>query len=168
MAEKLSFTLNGRPVDLQVDADRRLLWVLRTDLSLTGTKYSCGKGLCGTCTVLIDNVPQRSCMVRAGSVRGKQVTTIEGLESAGQLHPLQKAFIDHDAMQCGFCTPGMILTAHGVLRRNPTATREQIVQGMERSLCRCGAHPRILDAIEQARAELAGQPAATANPQSDR
>ncbi|MBE2214624.1 MAG: (2Fe-2S)-binding protein [Opitutaceae bacterium] len=162
MPEKLSFTLNGQPVSVEVDGDRKLLWVLRTDLALTGTKYSCGKGLCGTCTVLVDNVPQRSCMLRAGSVRGKEVTTIEGFEKDGELHPLQKAFIDHDALQCGFCTPGMILTAHGVLRRNPAATREQIVQGMERNLCRCGAHPRILDAIEQARDTLAGKPTAPA------
>ena len=161
MPEKLSFTLNGQPVSLQVDADRKLLWVLRTDLSLTGTKYSCGKGLCSTCTVLVDQVPQRSCMLRAGSVRGKEVTTIEGLEKDGELHPLQKAFIDHDAMQCGFCTPGMILTAHGLIRRNPAATRDQIIQGMERSLCRCGAHPRILDAIEQAAREMSGQTAAS-------
>lgn len=161
MPEKLSFTLNGQPVSLQVEAGRKLLWVLRTDLALTGTKYSCGKGLCGTCAVLVDNVPQRSCMLAAASVRGKEVTTIEGLEKDGKLHPLQQAFIDHDAMQCGFCTPGMILTAHGLIRRNPDATREEIIQGMERNLCRCGAHPRIVDAIQQAALEMAGTPAAS-------
>lgn len=158
MAETISFTLNGKPVELKVDGDRKLLWVLRTDLDLTGTKYSCGKGLCGTCTVLVDDVPQRSCMLRATSVRGKSVTTIEGLEKDGELHPLQKAFIDHDALQCGFCTPGMIMTAHGLIRRQPHASREQIMQGMERNLCRCGAHPRIVAAIEQAAAEIVATP----------
>jgi aerobic-type carbon monoxide dehydrogenase small subunit (CoxS/CutS family) len=105
-------------------------------------------------------------MIRAGSVAGKDVTTIEGLEKDGELHPLQKAFIDNDALQCGFCTPGMIITAHGLLRKNPTATRDQIIQGMERNLCRCGAHPRILDAIQQAAAELAGKPVTTPAPSS--
>jgi aerobic-type carbon monoxide dehydrogenase small subunit (CoxS/CutS family) len=166
MPASLSFTLNGHPVSIKTDHDRELLWVLRTDFELTGTKYGCGKGLCGTCTVLVDNQPIRSCMLRAGSVAGKDVTTIEGLEKDGELHPLQRAFIDHDALQCGFCTPGMIITAHGLLRHTPAATREQIVQAMERNLCRCGAHPRILDAIQQAAAEIAGQPASTSTPSS--
>ena len=150
MIEKISFTLNGRPVSLEVDGDRELLWVLRTDLGLTGTKFGCGEGLCGSCTVLIDNEAVPSCQIRIKDVAGTQVTTIEGLEKEGDLHPLQKAFIAHDALQCGFCTPGMIMKAHSLLGENPNPSRSEIIEGMEENLCRCGAHPRILDAIESA------------------
>lgn len=154
MIEKISFTLNDRPVTLEVDGDRELLWVLRTELGLTGTKYGCGEGLCGACTVLVDNEAVASCQISVKDVAGAVVTTIEGLEKDGVLHPLQKAFIEHDALQCGFCTPGMIMKAHSLLTKNPSPSRSEIVEGMEENLCRCGAHPRILDAIESAAKEM--------------
>ena len=154
MIEKISFTLNGKPVSLEVDGDRELLWVLRTDLGLTGTKFGCGEGLCGSCTVLIDNEAVPSCQTRIKDVAGAEVTTIEGLEKDGDLHPLQKAFIAHDALQCGFCTPGMIMKAHSLLTENPHPSRAEIVEGMEENLCRCGAHSRILDAIEGAAKDM--------------
>ena len=154
MIEEISFTLNGKPVSLEVDGDRELLWVLRTELGLTGTKFGCGEGMCGSCTVLIDNEAIPSCQIRVKDVAGAEVTTIEGLEEDGELHPLQKAFIAHDALQCGFCTPGMILKAHSILTENPKSSRSEIVEGMEENLCRCGAHPRILDAIESAAKDM--------------
>lgn len=150
----LSFTLNGKPVTVDVDGDRKLLWVLRTELGLTGTKYGCGIGACGACTVMVDNRAVDACMFLARNVEGKKVVTIEGLAENGQLHAVQKAFMDHDALQCGFCTPGMIMKAYSLLLQNPKPTRDQIVQGMEPNLCRCGAHVRIIRAIESA----AGQP----------
>jgi carbon-monoxide dehydrogenase small subunit len=154
MIEKISFTLNNKPITLEVEGDRELLWVLRTELGLTGTKYGCGEGICGACTVLVDNEAVPSCQIPIKNVAGAEVTTIEGLEKDGSLHPLQKAFVEHDALQCGFCTPGMILKAHSLLRENPNASREEIIEGMEGNLCRCGAHPRILDAIESAAKEM--------------
>jgi aerobic-type carbon monoxide dehydrogenase small subunit (CoxS/CutS family) len=156
VADSISFKLNGQPVRLNVDGDRSLLWVLRTDLGLTGTKYGCGEGHCGSCTVLLDGVAVRSCLHQVKDVKGKEVVTIEGLEQGGKLHPVQKAFIDHDALQCGFCTPGMVLTAVGLLRTNPEPNRAQIIHGMEQNLCRCGAHTRIIDAIQAAAAEMKG------------
>ncbi len=154
MKEKISFTLNSKPVTLEVDGDRDLLWVLRTDLGLTGTKYGCGEGLCGACTVLIDDEAMPSCQLKIKDVAGSKVTTIEGLEKDGVLHPIQKAFVEHDALQCGFCTPGMIMKAHGVLNENPDADRNEIIEAMEGNLCRCGAHPRIIDAIETAAKDM--------------
>ncbi|MGB8330188.1 MAG: (2Fe-2S)-binding protein, partial [Polyangiales bacterium] len=115
MRGDISFEINGRPVRLELDGSRRLIWVLRTELALTGTKPSCARGLCGACTVLVNDRPVRSCVTPVESVRGKKVVTIEGLARDGKLHPLQKAFIENDALQCGFCTPGMILTAYGLL-----------------------------------------------------
>jgi aerobic-type carbon monoxide dehydrogenase small subunit (CoxS/CutS family) len=156
MTETISFDLNGQPVRLDVAPDRTLLWVLRTDLNLTGTKYSCGISQCGACTVLVNDKAVRSCSVTVKSVAGKHVTTIEGLAKDGQLHPLQQAFADHDALQCGFCTPGMILTAYSFLKSNPSPTREQIVTAMDQNLCRCGAHPRIVDAIASAATAMKG------------
>lgn len=150
MSETIRFRLNGKPVALDTDADRTLLWVLRTDLDLTGTKYGCGEGLCGSCTVIVDGRAVRSCQTNLGSVQGKEVTTIEGLAQDGKLHPLQEAFQQHGGFQCGYCTPGMILNAYGLLLRNPHPTRDQIVQGMQPNLCRCGAHTRIIRAIETA------------------
>ena len=154
MEEVLRFTLNGKPATVTVDTDRKLLWVLRTELGLTGTKYGCGEGHCGACTVLLDDRPVRSCVVPATAAQGKSVTTIEGLARNGDLHPLQKAFIENDALQCGFCTPGMILTAYGLLRRNPRPSEAEIVQAMENNLCRCGAHKRIVAAIQAAATEM--------------
>jgi len=156
MIKKISFTLNNKPVTLEVDGDRKLLWVLRSDLGLTGTKYGCGEGICGACTVILDKEAIPSCQVSMKDIEGAAIITIEGLEKDGNLHPLQKAFIAHDALQCGFCTPGMILKAHSILTENPDASRQEIIKGMEGNLCRCGAHPRILDAIETAWKEMKG------------
>jgi aerobic-type carbon monoxide dehydrogenase small subunit (CoxS/CutS family) len=156
MADSIAFKLNDKPVRLNVDGDRTLLWVLRTDVGLTGTKFGCGEGHCGACTVLVDGVAVRSCLRKVKEVKDKEVVTIEGLEKNGKVHPLQKAFMDHDALQCGFCTPGMVLTAFGLLRTNPSPSREQIIRGMEQNLCRCGAHTRIIDAIQTAAAEMKG------------
>jgi len=148
MIDTIRFRLNGRPVSLETDPARTLLWVLRTDLELTGTKYGCGIGLCGACTVLVDGRAVRSCVSDLAAVRGKEVTTIEGLEREGRLHPLQQAFHDHGGLQCGYCAPGMIMGAHALLAANPHPTREQIAQGLEGHLCRCGAHQRVIAAIE--------------------
>jgi aerobic-type carbon monoxide dehydrogenase small subunit (CoxS/CutS family) len=156
MADSISFKLNDKPVRLNVDGHRALLWVLRTDLGLTGTKFGCGEGHCGACTVLVNGMAVRSCLWTARQVSGKEVVTIEGLAKDGTLHPIQKAFMEHDALQCGFCTPGMILTAYEVLKANPNPTREQIIRGMEHNFCRCGAQTRIIDAIQSAAAEMRG------------
>ena len=156
MPDTIAFKLNDKPARLSVDGNRTLLWVLRTDLGLTGTKYGCGEGHCGACTVLVDGVAVRSCLWRAKNVAGKSVVTIEGLARDGELHPVQKAFMAHDALQCGFCTPGMVLTAVELLRTNPKPTREEIIRGMEPNFCRCGAHARIIDAIEMAAVEMKG------------
>jgi aerobic-type carbon monoxide dehydrogenase small subunit (CoxS/CutS family) len=156
MTDAIAFKLNNKPVRLNVDGDRLLLWVLRTDLELTGTKFGCEEGHCGSCTVLLDGVAVRSCLRKVKDVQDKEVVTIEGLAKEGKLHPVQKAFMEHDALQCGFCTPGMVLTAVGLLRKNPTPTKEQIIRGMEQNLCRCGAHTRIIDAIQTAGGEMKG------------
>ncbi len=156
MADTISFRLNDQPVRVTGDRSRLLLWVLRTDLALTGTKFGCGEGYCGGCTVLVDQRAMRSCSLAVKDVEGREVTTIEGLAKNGALHPLQQAFMEHDALQCGFCTPGMILTAAALLRSHPHPTREQIIRGMEDNLCRCGAHTRIIDAIQSAAAAMNG------------
>jgi len=156
MEETIRFTLNGKETELVTDPNQTLLWVLRNQLGLTGTKYGCGIGFCGACTVLIDMEPVRSCMLPVSEVEGKSVITIEGLASNGELHPLQKAFIDHDALQCGYCTSGMILTAAGMLMKNPSPTRQEIIEGLEDNLCRCGAHTRIIDAVQTAANEMKG------------
>jgi aerobic-type carbon monoxide dehydrogenase small subunit (CoxS/CutS family) len=156
MPETIAFQLNGQPVRVKVDPERTLLWVLRTDLGFTGTKFSCGISQCGACTILVNLRTVRSCSVPVSSVAGKEVLTIEGLEQNGKLHPVQEAFMQHDALQCGFCTPGMILTAISLLHANPYPTRQQIIDGMEQNLCRCGAHTRIIDAIEAAATAMKG------------
>jgi len=156
MNETISFTLNGKSVSVTTDNQRTLLWVLRTDLGLTGTKYGCGKAMCGACTVIINDRAVQSCMTTIRSVKGKNVLTIEGLAKNGQLHPIQEAFVKHDALQCGFCTPGMILNAYSLLLKNPEPSREEIIEGMEYDLCRCGAHIRIIRAIESAAQEMKG------------
>jgi aerobic-type carbon monoxide dehydrogenase small subunit (CoxS/CutS family) len=148
MIESIAFKLNGKTTSLELDGERKLLWVLRGELGLTGTKYGCGASLCGACTVVVDQEPARSCQLAMADVRGKEVTTIEGLARDGKLHPLQDAFIEHGGMQCGFCTPGMIMNAYGMLLKHPKLTRDQIVSGMDGNLCRCAAHKRILEAIE--------------------
>ena len=150
MKSIVQFNLNGRPVSLDTDDDRMLLWVLRTDLALTGTKYGCGEGICGACAVVINGEAHRSCRVPLKELAGADVTTIEGLAMQGKLHPLQQAFIDHGAFQCGYCTSGMLMDAYALLRDDPHPTREKIIDRMEHNLCRCGAHQRIVDAIQQA------------------
>ncbi|NIM48695.1 MAG: 2Fe-2S iron-sulfur cluster binding domain-containing protein [Gemmatimonadales bacterium] len=157
MSDTIRFALNGKSVTLETDANRTLLWVLRTDLEATGTKYGCGAGLCGSCTVIVDGEVVRACATRLGAVQGKQVTTIEGLARDGRLHPLQEAFHDVGGFQCGYCTPGMIMNAYGLLQRNPRPTREEIVRGMDDNLCRCSAYTRIIEAIELAAAQMGGR-----------
>jgi aerobic-type carbon monoxide dehydrogenase small subunit (CoxS/CutS family) len=157
MIENINFTLNGKPISLKTDSDRMLLWVLRSDLGLTGTKYGCGEGFCGACTVLIDKKPERSCQFPLKNLKGKEVTTIEGLSLDESLHPLQQAFMEHDALQCGYCTSGMILNALGLLYENPDPTEAEIIAAMEDNLCRCGAHPRIVKAIQTAAESMRGR-----------
>jgi aerobic-type carbon monoxide dehydrogenase small subunit (CoxS/CutS family) len=156
MIKTIQFNLNDKPVRIEVDDERTLLWVLRTDLGLTGAKFGCGEGLCGACTVLVDDEAMPSCQISVGYVAGREIKTIEGLAKNGQLHPIQKAFIKYDALQCGFCTPGMILKAYSLLVSNPKPTRDQIISGMDDNLCRCGAHVRIVKAIQTASEELKG------------
>ena len=156
MKEIVTFNLNGKPVRVNTDSDRLLLWVLRTDLGLTGTKYGCGESLCGACTVLVDDEAIRSCQTPLKDVKNKSVVTIEGLLTNGKPDPLQKAFMDHDALQCGYCTPGMIMNAWALLKKNPHPTQAQIVDEMNGNLCRCGAHKRIIEAVETASKEIGG------------
>ena len=156
MRDTIQFTLNGKPVTLDTDASRTLLWVLRTDLALTGTKYGCGVGQCGSCTVLVDGKAVRSCQLNLEFVQGKKVTTIEGLATGGKLHPLQHAFAEHGGFQCGYCTSGMVMNAYSMLLANPKPSTSEIVEGMERNLCRCGAHKRIVEAIAMAAGTTGG------------
>ena len=150
MNRHIQFRLNGKAVDLDTDDQRTLLWVLRNDLELTGTKFGCGEGVCGACTVAIDGVATRSCQTPLASVEHKNVVTVEGLEHDGQLHPLQQAFIDQGAFQCGYCTSGMLMNAWAFLQKQPHPSRSAIVQEMDANLCRCGAHQRIIAAIQEA------------------
>ena len=148
----MELVVNQKHYRLLVDADRRLLWVLRDELQLTGAKYGCGEGQCGACTVLIDGVPFRSCTTRVSAVAGKQITTIEGLAQNGKLHPLQQAFIEADAMQCGYCTPGMILSGVSLLKKTPQPSEPEIRRALEGNICRCGTYPRIIRAVQMASA----------------
>ncbi|MDO9535785.1 MAG: (2Fe-2S)-binding protein [Bacillota bacterium] len=147
MKATVCFSLNGEKQVVEVDPSRTLLDVIRTDLSLTGTKKGCGDGDCGGCTVLIDGVPYNSCLVLIAKVEGKEVTTIEGLEKNGQMHPIQEAFVNHGAIQCGFCTPGMIMSAKYILDKNPKPTENEIRQGISGNLCRCTGYQKIVEAI---------------------
>lgn len=156
MKQTIKFRLNNKPISLTVDGERMLLWVLRTDLGLTGAKYGCGEGFCGACTVLINNKAVRSCQMAVKDVQGKEVITIEGLARNGKLHPIQEAFMKHDALQCGFCTPGIILNAYSLLSENPQPNMNEIKDSMEDNLCRCGAHNRIVQAIQTAAQEMKG------------
>jgi len=148
MKISVKFSLNGQPVSLDVDPERKLLWLLRTDLNLTGTKYGCGAGICGACAVLINGKNARACKTAVQHLDGSEIITVEGLAKDGILHPLQQAFIDHGAFQCGYCTSGMLIDAMALLHANPNPSRQEIIQHMEHNLCRCGAHNRIADAIE--------------------
>jgi aerobic-type carbon monoxide dehydrogenase small subunit (CoxS/CutS family) len=146
----IALNVNGKKLTVDVDPQTSLLSVLRNDLDLTGTKYGCGESQCGACTVLIDGQQTRSCITQVGRIANKQITTIEGLEKNGQLHPLQDAFLKADAMQCGYCTPGMIMSGVALLDKTPRPTREQIVQHMNGNICRCGTYLRIIAAIQMA------------------
>ena len=154
--ELIQFTLNGKPTEINIDPNLTLLWVLRDQFGLTGTKYGCGIGYCGACTVIINNEAVRSCMLPVSDAANSKIVTIEGLSVNGQLHPLQKAFTEKDALQCGYCTPGMIMNAYGLLITNPEPTRQEVVEGMEDNFCRCGAHIRIIEAIQAAGREMKG------------
>jgi aerobic-type carbon monoxide dehydrogenase small subunit (CoxS/CutS family) len=156
MEEDIQFKLNGKRITIRVDGERFLLTVLRKELGLTGTKYGCGEGYCGACTVLVNNKAVRSCQTCMEEVKGKEVITIEGLGMGKDLHPLQKAFVKHDAIQCGFCTPGMILTAYSLLKENPMPSESEIIHAMDDNLCRCGSYKRIIQAIQTAAKEVRG------------
>jgi len=156
MKRAIHFRLNGRPASIDTDDRRTLLWLLRTDFELTGPKYGCGAGLCGACTVTVGGEAVRSCQTLVKEISGKDVVTIEGLSSDGALHPLQRAFMEHGGFQCGYCTSGMIMQASALLAKTPRPTREQIVSGLEDNLCRCGAHQRIIAAV-QAAAKAGGE-----------
>ena len=147
---KITLRVNGRALEADVAPADTLLSVLRDTLDLTGTKYGCGEGHCGACTVLLDGQPVKSCQPRAAVLQGKSITTIESLEHEGRLHPIQRAFLAHEAMQCGYCTPGMIMAAVALLTANPHPTDEAIARAMEKNLCRCGTYPRIIAAIREA------------------
>ena len=154
MEKSIPFNLNGKDVEITLDPTLTFLWVLRDQFGLTGTKYGCGMGICGACTILLDNEAIRSCTLQVGDVADKKVLTIEGLSSNGELHPIQKAFMEQDALQCGYCTPGMIMNAAGLLLSNPEPSRKEIIYAMEDNLCRCGAHLRIIKAIQGAASEM--------------
>jgi len=156
MKKSIRFRLNGKATTLETDDGRTLLFVLRAELGLTGAKYGCGVGLCGACTVVVDGRAVRSCQTSLGEVQDAEVVTIEGLAHNGTLHPLQQAFVDHGGMQCGFCTPGMLMNAYGLLLSDPHPSREKVRDAMEGNLCRCSAYKRILEAIESVAAVKGG------------
>ena len=156
MAIVSELLVNGSKKRVEADSKRSLLCILRHDLDMTGAKYGCGEGRCGACTVLIDGQPTRSCTTEVGKVEGKQIQTIEGLETDGRLHPVQEAFLACDAMQCGFCTTGMIMSAVALLRDNPTPSTEEASRFMNGNICRCGTYSRILAAIHKAGAAMKG------------
>lgn len=154
MAEHLALMVNGSQEQIEIDSELMLLHVLRDKLGLTGSKIGCAEGQCGVCTVLVGQQPVRACITSIRQVADQPIVTIEGLARDGQLHPVQQAFLDQDALQCGYCTPGMIMAAVGLLRQHPAPTTEQIIEYMQGNLCRCGTYPRIIRAIQQAAAEL--------------
>lgn len=150
MANPMEIEVNGKKYPVRYDPDTPLLYVLRDELGLTGSKYGCGEGQCGACTVLIGGAPRRSCQIAVSAAAGKSITTIEGLEKDGHLHPVQQAFLDTGAFQCAYCTPGMIMSCVGLLHGNPNPSPAEIGQFLQGNICRCGAHPRIVDAVRQA------------------
>jgi aerobic-type carbon monoxide dehydrogenase small subunit (CoxS/CutS family) len=154
MAEVIEFKVNGKPVRASASVEQSLLWFLRLDLGLTGTKYGCGEAFCGACTVLKDKRPVRSCRVHLKDVAGAEIVTIEGLARDGRLHAIQRAFIEQDAFQCGFCTPGMVLEAFALLEKNPKPTEDDIKQGLGGHLCRCGAYAGVVRAVQAAAREV--------------
>lgn len=150
MKQTIGFKLNGKQVTVAINGDESLLTVLREYLDKTGTKYSCGLGQCGACTVILNNETAQSCMTYVDVFENAEIITIEGLANNNQLHPIQEAFVAHDALQCGFCTSGMIMNSYGLLLKNPNPSREEIISGMDANLCRCGSYNNIVDAIESA------------------
>lgn len=156
MTKVTELHVNGKALRVDADSERTLLSVLRDDLDLTGAKYGCGEGQCGACTVWLNGFPARSCHTSVGDAAQKKITTIEGLEQDGRLHPLQEAFLDAGAMQCAYCTSGMIMSGAALLRRNPDPSEEEIVRFMEGNICRCGTYRRIITAIQQAAKTMKG------------
>ncbi|HEV3082888.1 MAG TPA: (2Fe-2S)-binding protein, partial [Gemmataceae bacterium] len=154
MATVSELHVNGAPCRVQADAERSLLQVLRHDLDLTGSKYGCGEGHCGACTVLIDGQPSRSCITQVGVAAGKHIQTIESLEQNGRLHALQQAFLDADALQCGYCTAGMIMASLALLKSNPQPNNQDIVHALRGNICRCGTYSRIVSAIKLAAGKM--------------
>ena len=154
MSTTIRFTLNGHPKQVTADRERMLLWVLRTDFELTGAKYGCGEGYCGSCTVLVDNEAIRSCQTPLEDVNGKEVLTIEGLADGPELSPIQESFVDHGAVQCGFCSPGMILSAKALLDENPFPNDEEIKQAITGNFCRCTGYDKVVRAVLDAVAEM--------------
>src|SRR5215472_11194818 len=150
MAKPIELEVNGKSYTIHSDPDATLLSVLRDELQLTGTKYGCGEGQCGACTVLIAGTPRRSCQMPVSAAVSKPITTIEGLEKNGRLHPVQQAFLDAGAFQCAYCTPGMIMSSVGLLTTNPNPSSDEIVQSLQGNICRCGTHPRVVDAVYHA------------------
>ena len=150
MPQVVILDVNGTRRVAHASPDRSLLSVLRDELDLTGAKYGCGEGQCGACTVLLDGSPVRSCITRVSEAAGKRITTIEGLEHGGRLHPLQEAFLETGAMQCGYCTPGMIMSGVSLLSKNANPTEADVVHGMQGNICRCGTYPRIVAAVRLA------------------
>lgn len=156
MANVTKLHINGTVYTIDADPQASLLFVLRDQLDLTGSKYGCGEGQCGACSVLIDGNPRHSCITRVGAVANRKITTIEGLEEQGRLHPVQEAFLAEGAMQCAYCTPGMIITATALLKRNPHPTAQQVTEYMQGNVCRCGAYPRIVAAVLRAASAMHG------------
>jgi isoquinoline 1-oxidoreductase alpha subunit len=152
----MELVVNRKHYRLQADPDSFLLWVLRNELELTVSKYGCGEGHCGACTVMVDGAPVRSCITPVSKVAGKEITTIEGLAENGRLHPLQEAFIQADAMQCGYCTPGMILSGVALLKKTPHPSEPDIRRALEGNVCRCGTYPRIVAAMQMAEKTMNG------------
>ena len=150
MAKPIELEINGKRYAVQCDPETPLLSVLRDELALRGTKYGCGEGQCGACTVLMDGAPRRSCQIPVSAAAAKRITTIEGLEEDGRLHPVQQAFLDAGAFQCAYCTSGMILGSVGLLSTNRNPTSADIIQSLQGNICRCGTYPRIIDAVHQA------------------
>jgi aerobic-type carbon monoxide dehydrogenase small subunit (CoxS/CutS family) len=150
MPKAIEIEVNGKRYPVQYDPETPLLYVLRDELGLTGSKYGCGEGQCGACTVLLGGAPRRSCQIPVSAAVGKPVTTIEGLEKDGRLHPVQQAFLDAGAFQCAYCTPGMIMSSVGLLQSNAHPSSAEIVQSLQGNICRCGTQPRIIDAVHHA------------------
>ena len=150
MSQSFQFQINGKLHSIQSDPETSLLTILRDHLGLTGSKYGCGEGQCGSCTVLLDGAPRRSCVTPVSAAAGKSITTIEGLEQSGCLHPVQQAFLDAEAFQCAYCTSGMIMSSVALLKQNSNPTPAEIEQALQGNICRCGTHPRIIEAVQKA------------------